>query len=38
MQTQGTVHSSYGIENHGIQNVNMVYWNLQGNRFKIRQD
>ena len=28
MQVQGAVHSSYGLENHGIQNVNMVYWNL----------
>ena len=28
MQTQGTTHSSYGLENHGIQNVNAVYWNL----------
>ncbi|MBX3066474.1 MAG: phosphoenolpyruvate carboxykinase [Anaerolineae bacterium] len=23
-----TVHSSYGIENHGLKNVNAVYWNL----------
>ncbi len=28
MRVQGTVHSSYGLENHGIQNVNSVYWNL----------
>src|SRR5574341_774200 len=28
MQTQTAVHTSYGLENHGIQNVNMVYWNL----------
>jgi phosphoenolpyruvate carboxykinase (ATP) len=28
MQTQGNVHSSHGLENHGIQNVNSVYWNL----------
>lgn len=28
MLTQGTAHSIYGLENHGIQNVNVVYWNL----------
>ncbi len=28
MQTQNIVHSQYGVENHGIQNVNAVYWNL----------
>ena len=28
MEMQGTVHSSYGLEKHGIQNVNMIYWNL----------
>jgi phosphoenolpyruvate carboxykinase (ATP) len=28
MQTQGAVRSTYGLENHGIQNVNTVYWNL----------
>jgi phosphoenolpyruvate carboxykinase (ATP) len=28
MEIQGTVHSSYGLNNHGIQNTNMVYWNL----------
>lgn len=28
MQTMGTVSSQYGLENHGIQNVNTVYWNL----------
>ncbi len=27
MESQ-SAHSSYGLENHGIQNVNMVYWNL----------
>ncbi len=27
MESQ-SLHSSYGLENHGIQNVNMVYWNL----------
>ena len=27
MQTQ-TTRSQYGLENHGIQNVNAVYWNL----------
>jgi len=25
---QGPVHSQYGLENHGIHNVNLVYWNL----------
>ncbi len=28
MRVEGTFHSSYGLENHGIQNVNSVYWNL----------
>lgn len=28
MQTQGEFQSQYGLENHGIQNVNTVYWNL----------
>ncbi len=28
MQVLGTAQSSYGLENHGIRNVNMVYWNL----------
>ena len=28
MQTQSTVHNQYDLENHGIQNVNAVYWNL----------
>lgn len=28
MQVQGAVHSSYALENHGIQNVNGIYWNL----------
>ncbi len=28
MPTQNITHSKYGLENHGIQNVNMVYWNL----------
>ncbi|NIM48064.1 MAG: phosphoenolpyruvate carboxykinase [Gemmatimonadales bacterium] len=28
MQTQGPVHSEYGLENHGIRNVDTVYWNL----------
>lgn len=28
MEMHAAVHSSYGLENHRIQNVNMVYWNL----------
>ena len=28
MPVQGTIQSSYGLENHGINNVNAVYWNL----------
>lgn len=28
MQTQSITHNHYGLENHGIQNVNVVYWNL----------
>ncbi len=28
MPVQKINHSKYGLENHGIQNVNMVYWNL----------
>ena len=28
MEMYAAVHSSYVLENHGIQNVNMVYWNL----------
>lgn len=28
MLIQGTVQSEYGLEHHGIQNVNAVYWNL----------
>lgn len=28
MQVQGAVQSTYGLENHGVNNVNMVYWNM----------
>ena len=28
MQQHGVAASDYGLENHGIQNVNAVYWNL----------
>lgn len=28
MQTQGEFQSQYGLENHGIQNINAIYWNL----------
>jgi phosphoenolpyruvate carboxykinase (ATP) len=28
MQIQGAVQSHYGLENHGVQNLNAVYWNL----------
>ncbi len=28
MQTQGVNPSHYGLDRHGIQNVNQVYWNL----------
>ncbi len=28
MQSAGRYQSSYGLENHGIQNTNMKYWNL----------
>jgi phosphoenolpyruvate carboxykinase (ATP) len=28
MQIQGKYQSQFGLENHGIQNVNAVYWNL----------
>lgn len=28
MQTQNTTHSQYGLENHGIRNVNTIFWNL----------
>ncbi|CAG0966894.1 phosphoenolpyruvate carboxykinase (ATP) [Planctomycetaceae bacterium] len=28
MPTQDAAHSHYGLENHGIKNVNSVYWNL----------
>lgn len=28
MQSVGIYQSSYGLENHGIQNTNMKYWNL----------
>ncbi|MEP7289181.1 MAG: phosphoenolpyruvate carboxykinase [Chloroflexota bacterium] len=28
MEIQGSVHSQYGLENHGIRNVNSIYWNL----------
>lgn len=28
MQTQNIPHSQYGLENHGIRNVNTIYWNL----------
>ncbi|MCL4294293.1 MAG: phosphoenolpyruvate carboxykinase [Anaerolineae bacterium] len=28
MQTQGKFQSQYGLEKHGIHNVNAVYWNL----------
>lgn len=28
LQTREAVQKPYGLENHGIQNVNMVYWNL----------
>jgi len=27
MNIQGKIYSSYGLENHGIHNVNTVYWN-----------
>lgn len=28
MQTQSTPRSQYGLEQHGLQNVNTAYWNL----------
>src|SRR5258706_11392293 len=28
MQMPGNVHSSFGLENHGLQDLNAVYWNL----------
>ncbi len=28
MQTLNTIRSQYGLENHGIRNVNNTYWNL----------
>lgn len=28
MIVQGSTQSSYGLENHGVKNVNAVYWNL----------
>ena len=28
MHVEGITRSGYGLENHGIQNVNSVYWNL----------
>jgi phosphoenolpyruvate carboxykinase (ATP) len=28
MQTQGKYQSQYSLENHGIHNINAVYWNL----------
>ncbi|MEM2099860.1 MAG: phosphoenolpyruvate carboxykinase [Thermoproteota archaeon] len=28
METQGNLHSQYGLDNHGIQNINSAYWNL----------
>lgn len=28
MSIEGIVHSQYGLENHGIQNAGIVYWNL----------
>src|ERR1041385_5575958 len=28
MEMQNSVHSQYGLENHGIRNINAVYWNL----------
>jgi phosphoenolpyruvate carboxykinase (ATP) len=28
MQMPGNVYSSYGLENHGLQDLNAVYWNL----------
>ena len=28
MQARGVNPSQYGLEHHGIQNVNQVYWNL----------
>src|ERR1051326_4911305 len=28
MEMQGNVHSAYGLEQHGIRNVNAIYWNL----------
>ena len=28
MQSENITHSGYGLENHGIQNVANVYWNL----------
>ena len=28
MQTQSIPHSHFGLKQHGLQNVNTVYWNL----------
>jgi phosphoenolpyruvate carboxykinase (ATP) len=28
MQMPGNIHSSHGLENHGLQDLNAVYWNL----------
>jgi phosphoenolpyruvate carboxykinase (ATP) len=28
MERPGNVHSSYGLENHGLRDLNAVYWNL----------
>ncbi|MCU7856908.1 MAG: phosphoenolpyruvate carboxykinase (ATP) [Candidatus Thiodiazotropha sp. (ex Lucinoma borealis)] len=27
-ETAGETHSSYGLENHGLYNLNDIYWNL----------
>ena len=32
MEAQGLTHGHSGLENHGIRNVNAVYWNLPGPR------
>jgi phosphoenolpyruvate carboxykinase (ATP) len=32
MQTEGATYSHYGLEEHGIQNVAAVYWNLSTGR------
>src|SRR5437868_2386508 len=28
MEMPGNIHSSYGLENHGLRDLNAVYWNL----------